>query len=79
MVCVDRDGSTLAAHPGSGRSNDRSGHCRWRVDRAGEDVTRLVEAGFLKRYHPLLSARLATLAHPIGAAIVLVAAVPSQA
>ena len=45
MVCVDRDGSTLAAHPGSGRSNDRSGHCRWRVDRAGEDVTRTRRSG----------------------------------
>jgi hypothetical protein len=32
---------------------------------------RMIEAGFLKRYHPLLSARLATLAHPIGAEIVL--------
>jgi predicted MFS family arabinose efflux permease len=31
---------------------------------------RIVEAGFLKRYHPLVSTRLACLAHPIGAAIV---------
>jgi hypothetical protein len=35
-------------------------------------AARMIEAGFLKNYHPLLSARLATLAHPIGAAIVLI-------
>jgi MFS family permease len=33
-------------------------------------VARLVEASFLSRYHPLLSARLACLTHPIGAAII---------
>jgi MFS family permease len=33
-------------------------------------VARIVEASFLSRYHPLLSARLACLTHPIGAAIV---------
>lgn len=32
---------------------------------------RLLEFGFLRRVHPLLSARLATLAHPIGAALLL--------
>ncbi len=30
---------------------------------------RLMEAGFLSRFHPLLSARLAAMTHPIGAAI----------
>ena len=32
-------------------------------------IARIAEAGFLKRYHPLVSTRLACLAHPIGAAI----------
>ena len=32
-------------------------------------VARIIEAGFLSRYHPLLSTRLACLTHPIGAAI----------
>ena len=32
-------------------------------------AARLLEAGFLTRYHPLLSARLCCAAHPIGAAI----------
>jgi hypothetical protein len=30
-------------------------------------ASRLLEAGVLKRFHPLLSARIATFAHPIGA------------
>lgn len=30
---------------------------------------RLLEAGFLSRYHPIVSARLASIAHPIGAAL----------
>jgi predicted MFS family arabinose efflux permease len=30
-------------------------------------AARMLEAGFFKRYHPLLSARLSTLMHPIGA------------
>ena len=34
---------------------------------------RLLEATFLKRYHPLISTRLACLAHPIGAAILALA------
>jgi hypothetical protein len=33
-------------------------------------AARIFEASFLKRYHPLVSARLACLMHPIGAAIV---------
>ncbi|MBR1126046.1 MFS transporter [Bradyrhizobium lablabi] len=33
-------------------------------------AARVVEAGLLSRYHPLLSARLACITHPIGAAIV---------
>jgi len=32
-------------------------------------VARIIEAGFLSRYHPLLSTRLACLTHPLGAAI----------
>jgi predicted MFS family arabinose efflux permease len=36
----------------------------------GQVAARLVEAGLLSRYHPLLSARLAALAHPIGAALI---------
>ena len=34
---------------------------------------RLLEFGFLRRMHPLLSARLATLGHPLGAAALLLA------
>ncbi|MBR0695905.1 MFS transporter [Bradyrhizobium lablabi] len=33
-------------------------------------IARIVEAGLLSRYHPLVSTRLACLTHPIGAAIV---------
>lgn len=36
-------------------------------------AARMVEAGFLSSYHPLLSTRLACLTHPIGAAILAVA------
>ncbi len=36
-------------------------------------AARILEAGFLSRYHPLLSARLACLTHPIGAAILALA------
>lgn len=32
-------------------------------------AARLLEAGFLSRYHPIVSARLASIAHPIGAAL----------
>jgi predicted MFS family arabinose efflux permease len=32
---------------------------------------RIAEAGFLSRYHPLLSARLSTMAHPLGASLLL--------
>jgi predicted MFS family arabinose efflux permease len=37
----------------------------------GQVAARMVEAGFLSRYHPLLSARLATVCHPIGAAVLV--------
>ena len=33
----------------------------------------MLEAGFLSRFHPLVSARLATITHPIGAAVLLIA------
>jgi MFS family permease len=36
-------------------------------------AARMLEAGFLSRYHPLLSTRLACLTHPMGAAIVALA------
>lgn len=36
-------------------------------------AARLLEAGPLSRFHPLVSARLATLTHPIGAVVLLVA------
>jgi MFS family permease len=36
-------------------------------------IARIIEAGFLSRYHPLLSTRLACLTHPVGAAIFAVA------
>ncbi len=35
-------------------------------------LARIVEAGFLSRYHPLLSARLACLTHPLGAVILAI-------
>lgn len=34
-------------------------------------AARLLEAGFLKRFHPLVSARLSTITHPIGAIALL--------
>jgi MFS family permease len=40
---------------------------------------RLLEFGFLRRVHPLLSARLAALAHPVGVAALLVVGAPSAA
>ena len=40
---------------------------------------RLVEFGFLRRLHPLLSARMAALAHPIGAALLLTVGAPAAA
>ncbi|MEQ8806395.1 MAG: MFS transporter, partial [Rhodospirillales bacterium] len=38
---------------------------------------RLLEFGFLKHFHPLLSARLAALTHPLGAAVILAAGAPA--
>ena len=38
---------------------------------------RLLEFGFLRRMHPMLSARLAALAHPLGAALLLVVGAPA--
>jgi predicted MFS family arabinose efflux permease len=35
----------------------------------GQVAARLIEAGLLSRYHPLLSARLCLLGHPVGAAL----------
>lgn len=40
---------------------------------------RLLEFGFLRRLHPLLSARLAALMHPIGASILLIIGGPAAA
>lgn len=42
-------------------------------------AARLLEFGFLRRVHPLLSARLATMAHPVGAAILIVFGAPVAA
>jgi hypothetical protein len=36
-------------------------------------AARLLEASFLARFHPLVSARLATLTHPVGVAVILAA------
>ncbi|TAJ83541.1 MFS transporter [Reyranella sp.] len=36
-------------------------------------AARLLEAGFLSRFHPLVSARLAMTTHPVGAAVILTA------
>ena len=38
---------------------------------------RLLEFGFLRRLHPLLSARLAALMHPIGAALLVLIGGPA--
>jgi len=35
-------------------------------------AARVLEAGFLSRYHPLVSARLSTITHPVGAAALLI-------
>src|SRR6202021_2445778 len=47
------------------------------VERAGarpaQVLARIAEAGFLSRYHPVVSTRLACLTHPIGAAILAAA------
>ena len=40
---------------------------------------RVLEFGFLRRVHPLLSARLAAVAHPVGAATLLVVGAPAAA
>jgi hypothetical protein len=40
---------------------------------------RLLEFGFLRRVHPLLSARLSTLAHPLGIAALLLLGAPAAA
>ena len=40
---------------------------------------RLLELGVLRRFHPLLSARLATLTHPIGAALLVIVGAPAAA
>jgi predicted MFS family arabinose efflux permease len=40
-------------------------------------VARLLEAGFLSRFHPLWSTRLACLTHPIGAAVVAIFGAPA--
>jgi hypothetical protein len=40
---------------------------------------RILEFGLLQRFHPLLAARLATLAHPLGAMIVLGLGAPAAA
>lgn len=42
-------------------------------------AARMLEFGFLRRVHPLLSARLATVAHPVGAVILLIAGAPMAA
>jgi predicted MFS family arabinose efflux permease len=42
-------------------------------------VARVIEATFFARYHPLLSARLASITHPVGAALLTVSAGPFAA
>ena len=42
-------------------------------------ASRVAEFGLLRRFHPLVSARLATLAHPLGAAALLVLGAPAAA
>lgn len=37
----------------------------------GQVAARMAEAGLLSRYHPLLSARLSTICHPVGAALLV--------
>jgi MFS family permease len=39
-------------------------------------AARIAEAGFLKRFHPLVSGRIACLTHPIGAAVIALAGGP---
>ena len=56
QTALDRDGQVVG-------KNDFAAQ-------AAQVAARIVEAGLLSRYHPLLSARLACLTHPIGALIV---------
>ena len=42
-------------------------------------AARVAEFGLLRRFHPLLSARLATLAHPVGAALLFLLGAPAAA
>jgi MFS family permease len=42
-------------------------------------AARMLEFGLLRRFHPLLSARLAALAHPAGAAVLLTVGAPAAA
>jgi predicted MFS family arabinose efflux permease len=42
----------------------------------GQVAARLIEAGLLRRYHPLISARLCTIAHPLGSVLLLSAGAP---
>ncbi len=37
----------------------------------GQVAARIIEASFLSRYHPLFSARLSTICHPLGAALLI--------
>jgi aminopeptidase N len=66
--------SFCSANPGAFHRNDAAGYVFWaervmELDAINPQVAaRLLEAGFLSRFHPLLSARLAAMTHPIGAA-----------
>ncbi len=42
----------------------------------GQVAARLIEAGLMSRFHPLVSARLSTLAHPLGSLIVFAGGAP---
>ena len=42
-------------------------------------AARVAEFGFLRRFHPLVSARLATIAHPVGAAVLFTVGAPAAA
>ncbi len=74
MECHRRHGGAPAAHHGKA-----AGATSVQAIAAGALIgpaqvfARIIEAGFLSRYHPLLSTRLACLTHPIGVGILALA------
>src|SRR5262245_15306752 len=65
----DCNGSPLAAAPRAGRREHRAGAGGWGAIGPSQIGARLLEAGLMKRFHPMASARLSVALHPLGAAL----------